>query len=395
MSQTCIAVPEILLPVQGTDMSAWAIIACDQHTSDAAYWDKLDAFVGNKPSTLRLTLPEIFLPESEKRTVQIEETMRDYRARGIFRKLPEGFVAVERSTPYVPMRRGIVLSVDLEQYSYEKKSNAMIRATEATILERIPPRRKIRESAPLELPHIMLLYDDPENTVWECIQTRLGETLYDFELNMGGGHIRGRFVSDCAPVLSAFEKLVKDGLLFMVGDGNHSLAAAKASWEKIKADLPPDAREHHPARFALCEAVNIYDDGIVFEAIHRIVKGVDPDEFLRSLHLFGSGRGALYIGGKDSVLPMPESVPEAVSAVDNAISAYIASHGGEVDYIHGEEALRSLTRSNADSVGILLPKMNKSELFSAVKQNGSLPRKTFSMGESEEKRYYIEGKEIK
>lgn len=395
MDKTCIAVPEIVLPAAGVDMTAWAVIACDQHTSDAAYWEELDRFVGGRPSALRLTLPEIYLSDSERRTAEIERTMRDYRARGIFRKLPPGFVAVGRSAPGMPVRRGIVLAVDLEAYSYAPKSDAMIRATEATILSRIPPRLKIRENVSLEFPHIMLLYDDPSDTVGQCVRARLGETLYDFDLNMGGGHIRGRFVSDCAPVIAAFASLIKDGLLFMVGDGNHSLATAKAAWERLKPSLSAAERETHPARYALCEAVNLYDEGIRFEAIHRFVTGIDPDKFARSLSFAGEGAGELCIGGKSTPLRLPADVPQAVAAADEAIGAYIAENGGEVDYVHGDDAVRALTAKRKDSAAILLPKMDKAALFDAVKRGGSLPRKTFSMGESEEKRYYIEGKEIK
>lgn len=395
MDKTCIAVPEIVLPAAGVDMTAWAVIACDQHTSDAAYWEELDRFVGDRPSALRLTLPEIYLSDSERRTAEIERTMREYRARGIFRKLPPGFVAVRRSAPGTPVRRGIVLAVDLEAYSYAPKSDAMIRATEATILSRIPPRLKIRENVSLEFPHIMLLYDDPSDTVGQCVRARLGETLYDFDLNMGGGHIRGRFVSDCAPVIAAFASLIKDGLLFMVGDGNHSLATAKAAWERLKPSLSAAERETHPARYALCEAVNLYDEGIRFEAIHRFVTGIDPDKFARSLSFAGEGAGKLCVGGKSAPLRLPADVPQAVAAADEAIGAYIAENGGEVDYVHGDDAVRALTAKRKDSAAILLPKMDKAALFDAVKRGGSLPRKTFSMGESEEKRYYIEGKEIK
>lgn len=395
MDKTCIAVPEIVLPAAGVDMTAWAVIACDQHTSDAAYWEELDRFVGDRPSALRLTLPEIYLSDSERRTAEIERTMREYRARGIFRKLPPGFVAVGRSAPGTPVRRGIVLAVDLEAYSYAPKSDAMIRATEATILSRIPPRLKIRENVSLEFPHIMLLYDDPSDTVGQCVRARLGETLYDFDLNMGGGHIRGRFVSDCAPVIAAFASLIKDGLLFMVGDGNHSLATAKTAWERLKPSLSAAERETHPARYALCEAVNLYDEGIRFEAIHRFVTGIDPYKFARSLSFAGEGAGELCIGGKSAPLRLPADVPQAVAAADEAIGAYIAENGGEVDYVHGDDAVRALTAKRKDSAAILLPKMDKAALFDAVKRGGSLPRKTFSMGESEEKRYYIEGKEIK
>ncbi len=397
MKNSCIAVPRILLPKPGTDMTAWAVIACDQHTSDRAYWDALDVLVGEKPSTLRLTLPEIYLEDEDclARIARISEEMRSYRARGIFRTLPPGFVLVQRQTPYSPLRTGIVLAVDLEAYSYEKGSTALIRATEATILERIPPRLKIREAAELEFPHIMLLYEDMAGAVVSAARACRGERLYDFELNMGGGHICGDFIADPAPVLAAFDKLVKDGLLFMVGDGNHSLATAKAAWENIKRDLPEAERAAHPARYALCEAVNIYDRGIRFEAIHRLVKGVDPDAFARGLRPFGSAEGGLCVHGRHIPLGVAEEVPAAVAAVDAYIAGYLKERGGSVDYVHGEEAVRAYTEAHPDSVGVLLPAMEKSALFGLVKRGGSLPRKTFSMGESEEKRYYIEAKEIR
>ncbi len=395
MKNECIAVPEILLPVPSVDLYAWAVIACDQHTSDQKYWDELEKIVGDKPSTLRLTLPEIYLSgDCAARIAAVRETMDEYRSKGVFRKLPRGFVLVERKTPVSPMRRGIVLAVDLEMYSYEKKSNAAIRASEATILERIPPRLKIREGASIEFPHIMLLYDDPQDTVIGALKNEKLETLYDTDLNMGGGHVTGKFISDCRPVIERFNKLEKDGLLFMVGDGNHSLATAKAMWEKRKEGLSEEERAVHPARYALCEAVNLYDEGIVFEAIHRVVKGVDAQKFAKSLQFSGTGEGAVYIGGKKLPLRVSADVPAAVAEADACIARYIAENGGEVDYIHGEDALAEITREHADCVGICLPKMDKSELFPAVKKYGSLPRKTFSMGESEEKRYYIEGKEI-
>ena len=396
--KSCIAVPEILLPRAGTDMHAWAVIACDQHTSDSAYWSELEKTVGEKPSTLRLTLPEIYLDKADcaERIGNIAKTMREYRNGGVFRKLPKGFVLVRRKTPYSPVRTGIVLAVDLEEYSYEKQSNASIRATEATILERIPPRLKIRECAELEFPHIMLLYDDPQDVVLGELKGRTDlETLYDFELNMGGGHVCGQFVSEYEEVIRRFESLKKDGLLFMVGDGNHSLASAKALWEKIKADLPASEQETHPARYALCEAVNLYDEGIRFEAIHRLVKGVDTADFIKTFSGTGKGDGAFHVSGKKQSISLPEEAADAVRAVDSYIMEYVSKKGGSVDYIHGEQALAQLTRENPDYVGISLPKMDKGELFGQVQRFGSLPRKTFSMGESEEKRYYIEGKEIR
>lgn len=396
--KSCIAVPEILLPRVGTDMHAWAVIACDQHTSDSAYWSELEQTVGEKPSTLRLTLPEIYLDRADcaVRIGNIAKTMREYRDGGVFRKLPKGFVLVRRKTPYSPVRTGIVLAVDLEEYSYEKQSNASIRATEATILERIPPRLKIRECAELEFPHIMLLYDDPQDLVLGELKGRTDlETLYDFELNMGGGHVCGQFVSEYEEVIRRFESLKKDSLLFMVGDGNHSLASAKALWEKIKANLPASEQESHPARYALCEAVNLYDEGIRFEAIHRLVKGVDTADFVKNFSGTGKGNGAFYVSGKKQSISLPEEAADAVRMVDSYISEYVSKNGGSVDYIHGEQALAQFTRENPDYVGICLPKMDKGQLFGQVQRFGSLPRKTFSMGESEEKRYYIEGKEIR
>lgn len=397
MKNSCIFVPRILLPQPDADMTAWAVIACDQHTSDRAYWSALDALVGDKPSTLRLTLPEVYLEDADcpARIAKIAETMRDYRARGVFRTLPPGFVLVQRTAPGMPVRTGIVLAVDLEAYSFEKQSDALIRATEATILERIPPRLKIREAADIEFPHILLLYEDMQGAVAAAARSHRSGALYDFALNMGGGRIRGDFIADVQPVLDAFAGLVRDGLLFMVGDGNHSLATAKAAWERCKAGLSEAERAVHPARFALCEAVNIYDQGIRFEAIHRLVKGVDPDDFARGLRPFGRAEGGLCVHGRKIPLGVAEEVPAAVAAVDAYIDEYMLRKGGSVDFVHGEEAVRAYTEEHPDSAGILLPAMEKSSLFGLVKRGGSLPRKTFSMGESEEKRYYVEGKEIR
>ena len=396
--KSCIAVPEIILPAEGIDPAKWAVIACDQHTSDPAYWEELEAFVGDAPSALRLTLPEIYLssPDCGERIQRICAEMQRYRREGLFRKLPQGFILVTRKTPFSSPRTGIVLSVDLEEYSYLPDSKTRIRASEATILDRIPPRLKIREKVDLEFPHIMLLYNDPQDTVLGSLKGADLPVLYDFTLNMGGGSVCGKLISQTQEIISRFEALVRDGLLFMVGDGNHSLATAKAAWEKIKPTLSASERENHPARYALCEAVNLYDEGIQFEAIHRVVKGVDAQEFARSFSTTGGiGAGKIYIGGEGREISLPTSVPMAVAETDTAIAAYLEERGGCVDYIHGEEALCKLTRDHADCVGIALPKMKKSEMFTYVASYGCLPRKTFSMGESEEKRYYIEGKEIR
>ena len=395
--KNCIEIPEILLP-NTNDMTAWAVIACDQHTSDFEYWKELDEQIGDKPSTLRLILPELYLEtDYSNMTEQIYATMRKYKANGLFKKLQKGFVLVERSTEFSETRYGIVLSVDLEEYSYAKGNKAQIRASEATIVERIPPRLKIREGASVELPHIMLLYNDPCDKVLKNLKENKEKLplLYDFELNMKGGHVKGYFIEDSEKVANDLFSLISDdGLVFVVGDGNHSLATAKAHWDNLKQTLSEEERKNHPARFALCEVVNVYDEGIQFEPIHRIVKGVDKNEFVKNLSFSGNDVGAIYVDGVKTQINVSEDIAKAVSECDDYISDYISKHGGKVDYIHGEDAILQMTVNNSDYVGIILPKMNKGDLFTQVVKYGNLPRKTFSMGESAEKRYYIEAKEI-
>lgn len=395
--KNCIEIPEILLP-NTNDMTAWAVIACDQHTSDFEYWKELDEQIGDKPSTLRLILPELYLEtDYSNMTEQIYATMRKYKANGLFKKLQKGFVLVERSTEFSETRYGIVLSVDLEEYSYAKGNKAQIRASEATIVERIPPRLKIREGASVELPHIMLLYNDPCDKVLKNLKENKEKLplLYDFELNMKGGHVKGYFIEDSEKVANDLFSLISDdGLVFVVGDGNHSLATAKAHWDNVKQMLTEEERKNHPARFALCEVVNVYDEGIQFEPIHRIVKGVDKNEFVKNLSFSGNDVGAIYVDGVKTQINVSEDIAKAVSECDDYISDYISKHGGKVDYIHGEDAILQMTANNSDYVGIILPKMNKGDLFTQVVKYGNLPRKTFSMGESAEKRYYIEAKEI-
>lgn len=395
--KNCIEIPEILLP-NTNDMTAWAVIACDQHTSDFEYWKELDEQIGDKPSTLRLILPELYLEtDYSNMTEQIYATMRKYKANGLFKKLQKGFVLVERSTEFSETRYGIVLSVDLEEYSYAKGNKAQIRASEATIVERIPPRLKIREGASVELPHIMLLYNDPCDKVLKNLKENKENLplLYDFELNMKGGHVKGYFIEDSEKVANDLFSLISDdGLVFVVGDGNHSLATAKAHWDNLKQTLSEEERKNHPARFALCEVVNVYDEGIQFEPIHRIVKGVDKNEFVKNLSFSGNDFGAIYVDGVKTQINVSEDIAKAVSECDDYISDYISKHGGKVDYIHGEDAILQMTANNSDYVGIILPKMNKGDLFTQVVKYGNLPRKTFSMGESAEKRYYIEAKEI-
>ena len=388
-----IKIPRILLPADA-DMSAWAVNACDQFTSDMQYWEEVEKITSGKPSAYNLIFPEIYLKDNPKRRIEkINKTMREYLVGGIFKEVDGGFVLVERSTQS-GVRTGIVLSVDLEDYSFERGAKTPIRSTEATILERIPPRVEIRRNAPIELPHVMLLYNDPQNLVLNA--AKRGETLYDFELNMGGGHVKGTYISNADEVIKAFYSLVEnkeDKFLFAVGDGNHSLATAKTCWDEIKKGLSPKERESHPARFALVEAVNIFDKALIFEPIHRLVKTSDPEKFLKGLNLGGESEARTALCGKVEKINFPKDIPEGIRKLDDYIRQYIEKFGGEADYIHGDDEIIKFTLSGA--AGVLLPPIRKEDFFSLISKGGNLPRKTFSMGEGNEKRYYIEAKAIK
>lgn len=394
-----IKIPQLLLP-DVDDLSAWAVIACDQYTSDGEYWRNLKAFVGDKPSTLNLIYPEIYLNyDTEGHIKRINENMYAYLNGGIFREAEE-LVLVERTTQS-GTRTGIVLAIDLEDYSFTKGVRSLIRSTEATILERIPPRVKIRQHAPIELPHIMLLYDDRDGRVLSSV--RRGNPVYDFDLNMGGGHVTGTMIANPEDVVANLMSLAdisvcmskygsSDRLLFVVGDGNHSLATAKTCWDNIKASLPEKERRNHPARYALVEVVNLHDRALKFEPIHRLVKTDKPDLFVRGLDLCGEGRARVAVGGRRATIRFPKDIPAGIRALDDYISQFLKSHGGEVDYVHGDEDAISLSR---EGVAVLLPAISKDDLFRLVIQGGNLPRKTFSMGDGNEKRYYIEAKAIK
>lgn len=408
MIDTGLKAAEILLPVTD-DMTSWACIACDQFTSETEYWQTLEQQVSGKKTTLDMVLPEIYLTgDYDQRIAQINKNIDKYFSSGVFKTLPKGFVLTVRSTPYVKRRIGLVGAIDLEKYEYSKKSSALIRSTEGTIEERIPPRLKIRKDAAVEFPHVMVLCDDEKKEIIEGLYDSRAslEKLYDFELNMGGGHIEGYLVSDSQKVLEKFSKLLDDERLiakygmadkfaFAVGDGNHSLATAKAHWNNIKKDLSEAEKECHPARFALCEIVNIYDDGIYFEPIYRFVSGVDRADFLKGLKGIDGGVMQVYDGEEIACYNGKNSLPQGITAVDTYIKEYIESKGGVVDYVHGESNLKKLVDSGKDTVGILFEKLNKSDLFKYVSEKGAFPRKTFSMGEGVEKRYYLEGRRIK
>ena len=386
-----ISVPQILLPC-GADMYSWAVNACDQFTSDLSYWQEVERIAQGKPSAYHIIFPEIYLKDNpEARIAAINSQMYRYLESGIFSEF-NGFVLVERTTES-GTRTGIVLAIDLEQYSFRQEDKALIRSTEATVLDRLPPRVHIRSGAPLELPHIMLLYDDKSRSVLNSV--RRGEELYNFDLNMGGGHVKGTLVSDPQTVIDAFYSLAEgmsDKMLFAVGDGNHSLAAAKLCWENIKNKLSPEQAKTHPARYALCEAVNIYDPALAFRPIHRFIKTDNPHEFVGGWNISGEKSAEVVVNGIKTAVSFPSDIPCGIRLVDEYISDFIKKYGGTVDYIHGDEELTELT---ADGAGVLLSSVEKDDFFRLIKAGGNLPKKTFSMGEGNEKRYYIEAKRIK
>lgn len=388
---------DILLP-KGVDMAKWSVIACDQFTSERSYWEQLDSYVGNEKSTLRLVLPEIYLNDRfDERMKNVNSSIAEYLDGGVFDAPLRGWVLVIRSTPFVKRRIGIVGAIDLECYDYSKGSRTAVRATEGTIVERIPPRLKIREQAALEFPHIMVLFSDAKRQIAEELYERRAsfKKLYDFELNMGGGHIEGYYIPESEGLDTRLSELpIEAGcdadFRFAVGDGNHSLATAKAHWEKIKAAQNIDKTANHPARYALCELVNIYDEGIYFEPIHRYVTGA-CGQLAKRIAAIGANC-SLWHNGTSQACNGELSLPESIRAVDVLISEHTAETHGKVDYIHGDEHLKALV--GADELGIMFGAMDKSELFGYVSKYGALPRKTFSMGEGVEKRYYLEGRRI-
>lgn len=388
-----IHIPQILLP-KSADMHLWAVNACDQFTSDYSYWNELENLVGQNVSTLKLVFPEIYLKDNPSvRIDNINKTMRSYLNSGVFKKLGKGFILVERTTA-AGKRTGLVIAIDLEDYSFEKGATTPVRSTEATILERIPPRVAIRRNALLELPHIMLLYDDKQNTVLNS--TIKGETLYDFDLNMDGGHIKGTAVKNSDEVVNSFYRLVEgesSPFLFAVGDGNHSLATAKACWEEMKNTLSESQLETCPARYALCEAVNIHDSALNFEPIHRFVKTDKVNEFKSGLKINGTATAVFVANGIEEVIAFDGDTPSGIRKLDEYIMSFIKENGGEVDYIHGQTELKELTKEGG--AGIILPTIPKDDFFALIKKGGNLPRKTFSMGEGNEKRYYIESRIIR
>ena len=407
---------EILLPAPEVKPETWACVACDQYTSEPEYWRKAYETAGDAPSALRLILPEYDLKHSEERIPAIHAAMADYLRKGLLRSAVDpGFILCERTVPG-GKRLGLVCTADLEQYSFEKGALPLIRPTEQTITSRLPPRLVIRRGAPVELTHIMILIDDPERTVLEPLQAKKDSLrkLYDFDLMMNGGRLAGWAVEgeeDLSHVdrsLNALkERLGENPLLLAVGDGNHSLATAKAYWNEIRERIPEAERETHPARFALCEIVNIHDTALLFEPIHRVLSGVHHGEIMdawkkyaagRGMTLSDSGEGHAFTvvsaeGEERAVIGHPEgAIP--CETIQLFLDDFLSGHPeAEIDFIHGEQSLRTLAQAPG-CVGFLLPEIDKHTFFADVKRLGVLPRKTFSMGEADEKRYYMEAKRI-
>lgn len=438
--QIGLQVPRILLPKQGTDMHKWAVIACDQYTSDRDYWRRLGQKTAGAPSTLKLIFPEVHLEDedADARIAAINRTMNEYLADGHLVEQPPGFILVDRRTLDAESRKGLMVALDLEQYDYNKGAQSLIRATEGTILDRLPPRIKVREKAPIELPHIMVLIDDPQKSVIEPLFREELETLYDFELLENGGHLKGYRIDRpelIEQVARALEKLADpavyrdkyqvDGkvMLYAMGDGNHSFATAKAIWEKLKQEADdPAAVMNHPARHALVELVNIHDPGLEFEAIHRVLFNVNCVYLRQRMETFFAGRntpmtfercddltaareraaehqqGQVFVavfGGNYVVCSI--SSPEltlTVATLQAFLDDFLAQHPEiRIDYIHGEQTVTDLG-SQVGQVGFYLPAISKDDFFRTIIVDGALPRKTFSMGEADEKRFYLECRRI-
>lgn len=410
MSKTAFSAANILLPTAAAMSGAWAVCACDQYTGEPAYWAETDRTVGTQPSTLRLILPEVYLEDAdvEARISKVQETMRKYLAEGVFTEYQNAMIYVERIQSDGKLRAGLVGKIDLEQYDYSKGSKSLVRATEATVPERIPPRVRIRRGAEIELPHIMILLDDTKKTVIEPLAAQIGnmQLVYNTGLMQGGGSIRGWLVPETAQaaVIDALAALHQgeDPLVYAMGDGNHSLATAKAFYEEWKAAHPGADTENVPARYALVELVNLHSPALEFEAIHRILTEIDADALLRdmtaALGLQENGDAqqqftVILNGAKRTFAITAPTSNLTVGSVQSFLDGWLKANGGKIDYIHGADVVEKLA-SAANSMGILLPDMQKSELFPTVIADGALPRKTFSMGHAADKRYYMEARKI-
>ena len=424
MHETAFSPANILLP-QDCGLTKCAVVACDQYTSQPEYWERVDQFVGDAPSTLRLILPESKLESEhvEEEIQKINQTMEQYLEEGRLRELEDAMIFLERKLSNGKTRLGLIGKLDLEQYSYEKGSGTPIRATEGTVLSRIPPRMKVRKNAPIELPHIMVLIDDPKKEIIEPFlrteSKKQMQMIYSTTLMEQGGRVSGYLLSkeqadkvqkqlaglaDPARFAQFYHAVGKPVLTYAMGDGNHSLATAKACWEELKPTLSEAERQTHPARYALVELVNLHDDSLEFEPIHRVLFGVDPKQLLADLLAaypgahYGAGEGhqiTYVLPGERGILTVPHPTAQLeVGTLQTFLDQYLEAHGGKIDYIHGEDVVEQLVQQ-PDSIGFLLPGMGKDQLFPTVIFDGALPRKTFSMGEAHDKRFYLEARKIK
>ncbi len=413
---------DILLP-QNCDLTKWSVVACDQYTSQNDYWERVAQTVGDAPSTLKLILPESQLEDGhfEEHVADINRTMDAYLDQGLFRTLPNALIYVERWLDNKKLRRGLVGVVDLECYDYNAGSSSLIRATEGTVITRLPPRVAVRRNASLELPHIMVLVDDPDKQLIEHLtyETDRMEEVYDFDLMERGGHITGYLLpedlqADVCEILNTlarphdfarkYDAKGKPVLLFAIGDGNHSLAAAKAAYEEKKQNTPQEQWADLPSRYALVELVNLHDESLEFEPIHRVCFDVDADELMKDFlaaypgahYGDGDGHTITYVFdtevGKITIPKPTAQLP--VGTLQEFLDQWMQTHSGRIDYVHGDDVTWELGRKPGN-IGFLLPAMGKDELFKTVIFDGALPRKTFSMGEAHDKRFYLEARKIK
>ncbi|HDP24229.1 MAG TPA: DUF1015 domain-containing protein [Deltaproteobacteria bacterium] len=441
LASIALEVPRVLLPRQGTDLTRWSVIACDQYTSQPGYWDAVKRFVGEAPSTLNLILPESHLDSIDRGEMadRISATMASYQRDGLLVEQERGFVLVDRETPHARSRKGLIVSLDLEHYEYARGAKSLIRATEGTVLDRLPARIDIRRRAPLEVSHIMALIDDPDKTVIEPLFSRELEKLYDFDLMMNSGRLKGYAIRDSRTLAEIAHRITRltdptryqekyqtpdtDILLYAVGDGNHSLATAKLLWEELKAAASDkSAIMRHPARYPLVEIVNLHDEGLVFEPIHRVVFSVSPGKLLHDFASISREQGSpfTFVPSSDPLkdletvsrqknshcFPCISSEISGIALVSNPtkkldvatlqsfLDTFIENTpGARIDYIHGDDALRELT-SQPMSMGFFLNALPKHEFFHTIIHDGEFPRKTFSLGTAEEKRFYLECRAI-
>lgn len=410
---------DILVPKKSVNMNKWSVIACDQYTSEPEYWTQTNKIVDQNYSSLNLILPEIYLEDEnvKEKIENIHKNMDKYLCDDIFDEYKNSMIYVERIQSNGILRSGIVGMIDLEEYDFSRGSTSQVRATEATVIERIPPRIKIRDGASLELPHIMILIDDENNTVIEPLSSLKSEMkeLYNFELMQEGGQISGYLIDDqkCSEIISSLNMLgnpenfsqkygCSDVLLYAMGDGNHSLATAKEFYEQLKRNNPEKDFSNHPARYALAEIVNLHSPALQFEAIHRIITNTDTAPLIEAMikdlkltdepseqyfkYIVNEKEYTAYIHNQTSNL--------TVGSLQKFLDNYLSENNGKIDYIHGIETVKKLTEQK-NSIGFILPDMSKNQLFPTVIKDGALPRKTFSMGHAQDKRYYIECRKIK